>query len=531
MIKFVEPHRLCFAAQDWTNKKNDVIVKAPACYCSKNKGRVEMDKSVYEILSKMVRHYRHAIQDVGFAQLEHQKLDQLPDTEAGLIEALQVICDSSAELNRILEECPNSMFIADSDGVCLRVNKAYETMVRMGRDEVLGSNVKDLDTEGIFRPSVCWLTLKEKRRVSVLQDIREIKGLAVTGVPVFNENKALFRVVTNAVKVDEIESLTSYVTEKENQGKSPEETAKRKIVAESDEMKAILQLADVIKDTESSILITGETGVGKGVLASYIHDTSNRSDQKMVNINCGAIPQTLLESELFGYESGAFTGADKKGKPGLIEVSHGGTLFLDEVSELPLLMQVKILHFIQNRRITRVGGTKEIPVDTRIIAASNKSLEHEVEKGTFRSDLYYRLNVIPIYIPPLRDRPKDIRPAAEYFLGMYMEKYNKHMTISEDLLEEIIASEWRGNIRELENYIERVVVTNASNYLLKSTGEHPHAGKNEKTLTSAVDEVERDLMVKAYKKYGSTYKVAEALGMSQATAYRKLKKYINLSQK
>lgn len=488
-----------------------------------------MDKNLHEKIRLKVENYSKALENVGMAHYEKSRLPKNPETEEDLLAALDVIFQSSKELNFILEESPNSIFVCDAEGECLRVNKAYEKMVKMNKYEVLGKNVADLDAKGIFRPSVCWLTLKEKRPVSVLQDIRDIKGMAVTGVPVFDENGNLFRAITNAVKVDEVEHLTRYMMEKE--GVDKEHGERKELVAESKAMREILALADVIKDTESNILITGETGVGKGVLAAYIHETSNRGGKRMVSINCGAIPENLLESELFGYESGAFTGADKKGKPGLIELSHGGTLFLDEISELPLMLQVKILHFLQTKKLTRVGGTREIPIDTRIIAASNRRLELEVERGTFRSDLYYRINVIPINIPPLRERRDDLEAITQHFLDVYMKKYNKKMKLDEETLDFVRHHDWRGNVRELENYIERMVVTNASGWVLDMDGVNGTLENQDRTaLNKTVEEVERDIIIKAYQKYKSSYKVAEALGISQSTAYRRIKKYLEESQ-
>lgn len=394
----------------------------------------------------------------------------------------------------------------------------------------MGKNVAELDRAGIFRPSVCLLALKEKRSVSVMQDIGDVKDMAVTGVPVFDEKGNLFRAVTNAVKVDEIDNLLQYVRQKEELRERGGDT--KGIVATSRSMREVLQLADVVKNTESSILITGETGVGKGVLAAYIHDTGNRKDKRMVSINCGAIPENLLESELFGYESGAFTGADKKGKPGLIELSHGGTLFLDEISELPLMLQVKLLHFLQTKKLIRVGGVQEIPIDTRVIAATNRSLEEEVEKGTFRSDLYYRINVIPIQIPPLRERREDVIELSRYFMKFYTKKYNKQLKMNEETLEFIANYDWRGNVRELENYIERLVVTNESEWLLPTERtDRDVKGRDEEKLASTIEELERKMVMEAWEKYHSSYKVAKELGISQSTAYRRLKKYLNLSQK
>lgn len=319
-----------------------------------------MTENLFDKILKKIEEYRSALANVGVAHYEVSKLPKNPETEEELLEALDVIFGSSKELNYVLEEAPNSIFVCDEKGVCLRVNKAYEKMVKMRRQDVLGKNVADLDRAGVFRPSVCLLALKEKRSVSVMQDIGSVKNMAVTGVPVFDEKGDLFRAVTNAVKVDEIDTLLQYVRKKEELREHSGE--EKRIIATSRPMRDVIQLADVVKNTESSILITGETGVGKGVLAAYIHDTGNRKDKRMVSINCGAIPENLLESELFGYESGAFTGADKKGKPGLIELSNGGTLFLDEISELPLMLQVKLLHFLQTKKLIRVGGYRRYPL-------------------------------------------------------------------------------------------------------------------------------------------------------------------------
>lgn len=488
-----------------------------------------MKGNLFDNIIEKLQRYKESIEDVGFASPEREKLKKMPENEEELLDTISMILEANHELNRVCDGSNTSMFVADKDGVTLRINKAFEPMVKAKREEFLGKNVWDLDAQGIFRPSVCALALKERRTVAVLQEIKDVAGMAVTGVPIFDKDGNVFRAVTNALLLDYIESMTSYI-----KGNQKEDIINdHKIIVESKEMQAVVDLADRVKNTESSILITGETGVGKGVLARYIHESGNRKGKPMVHINCGAIPLALLESELFGYESGAFTGAGPKGKPGLIELSHGGTLFLDEISELPFLLQVKMLHFIQSKKMNRVGGTKEISIDTRIIAASNKPLEEEVKKGQFRSDLYYRLNVIPIHIPPLRERKEDILPTATYFLKYFMNKYNKHMVVSEDTLKGIENNPWIGNIRELENYIERIVVTN---YSLKLPMSHENISINlenkssgareDKELNNAIENLERDMVIKTWNTYRSSYKVAEALGVSQSTAYRKIRKYI-----
>ena len=280
----------------------------------------------------------------------------------------------------------------------------------------------------------------------------------VAGTPIVNEKGEIFRAITNSMLNKEIMGIIEYLQESKNESNP----TTPKLIAKSKEMKNVIQIANMIKNTPSTILITGETGVGKSLLARYIHSSGIRREKKMTEINCGAIPPALLESELFGYVSGAFTGADKKGKAGLIETSEGGTILLDEISELPILLQVKLLHFLQNRTITRVGGTEEIPVDVRVIAATNKNLEKMVEAGEFREDLYYRLNVIPIDIPPLRERKDDIVPALNFFADKYIKMYNKTIVIDEDLIERFKSNPWYGNLRELENSVERLIVTEGS---------------------------------------------------------------------
>jgi PAS domain S-box-containing protein len=416
-----------------------------------------------EIIKK-IDEYRNVIGHLGFALPEAEQLKEKPQTLEEILEAIDIIIASSKELNQIFEYSPDSIFVADGEGRTLRINKSFERITKRPREQMVGRNVSDLEKEGIFKPSVCRLALNEKRSVSVLQRIDDRKeDIFVTGTPVFNEKGELYRVTTNAILMNQINSVTSYIADTQKMQNDQKEVPH--IIAESKEMKEILNLARMIKDTDSSVFITGETGVGKSILAKYIHETSKRNKNKIIEINCGAIPDSLLESELFGYEGGAFTGAGKRGKPGLIELSDGGTLFLDEIGEMPLILQVKLLHFLQSKKITRVGGTKEISIDTRVIAGSNKSPEAQVEAGEFRSDLYYRLNVIPIRIPPLRERKADILPAAKYFMSTYEKKYNKKMNISKEFLDTLLSAPWKGNMRELENYIERVIVTSESNSL------------------------------------------------------------------
>jgi TyrR family helix-turn-helix protein len=295
----------------------------------------------------------------------------------------------------------------------------------------------------------------------------------------------------------------------------------------------VLELAEKVAPMDSSIFIHGETGVGKGVLARVIHDLSSRKDKNFIQVNCGAIPSALIESELFGYESGAFTGANKHGKKGLVESADGGTLFLDEIGEMPLDIQVKILHLVQDRTFMKVGGTKEKKVNIRIISATNKDLKQMIKNNQFREDLYYRLHVVPMEIPQLRERKEDILLLTDYFLKKFNEKYGQSITIDDHSKLILQLQDYPGNVRELENVIEQIVVTARKpivtiedlpsdltykdTALVNLTGIIP--------LKKALEETEKQLLSQALSTYKSTRKMAKALGVSQTTIMRKLGKY------
>jgi transcriptional regulator with PAS, ATPase and Fis domain/NAD-dependent dihydropyrimidine dehydrogenase PreA subunit len=310
------------------------------------------------------------------------------------------------------------------------------------------------------------------------------------------------------------------------------------VIAYSVEMGKVLHVATKVAQVTTTVLILGESGVGKEVIARFIHNASLRRNGPFVTINCGAIPPNLLESELFGYEAGAFTGAKREGKPGMIEVASLGTLFLDEISDLSLDLQVKLLQVIQQRRLTRVGGIHPIKVDIRIIAATNRDLVRMVEKGEFRADLFYRLNVVPIDIPPLRKRRDDIIPLIYHFLAKHNHAHRYNKTISRETREVLTEYSWPGNVRELENLMERLVVTVEGDEI--SVDDLPQYVKEQDDafdskvivegvipLREAVEEVERQLIKHAQEEHETTYEIAKALGVNQSTVVRKLKKYAN----
>ncbi len=315
------------------------------------------------------------------------------------------------------------------------------------------------------------------------------------------------------------------------------------IVAKS---KKILEIVDIIKnvaDTTATVLLTGESGVGKEVFAKAIHELSSRADKPFIKINCAAIPEDLLESELFGYEKGAFTGAHttKKGK---FELANGGTIFLDEIGDMPLLLQSKLLRVLQEKEIERLGGSKTIKVDVRIVAATNKNLEKMVQEGTFREDLYYRLNVIPIYIPPLRERREDIPLLIYYFVDKFSKLYRKKLTVSKELVDLLTDYEWPGNVRELQNTIERMVILSKSEKLdfkdlpadirkklnekskTRNVSLKVQEGIQEIKLPKTVQQIEKEAIERALEE--SNYvikKAAKLLGMTPRQVRYRMEKY------
>jgi TyrR family helix-turn-helix protein len=298
-----------------------------------------------------------------------------------------------------------------------------------------------------------------------------------------------------------------------------------------------LEMAIKASPANSSVLITGESGVGKGLIAKLIHKNSNRSEKPLIRINCGAIPETLIESELFGYEAGAFTGAQARGKPGSLELANGGSLFLDEIAELPLSAQVKLLRFLEDGRLIRLGGLKVRTIDARILAATHRNLKDMVEKETFRHDLYYRLNVIPLHLPALRERNDCIPPLIRYFIEYFADMNSTRKRLSRSAFDALLTYPYPGNVRELMNICERAVVMSETEVIdlpdlprdvVRCTPEEPalvDQWPKGMTLKQILNSVERKVLVRAFEKYKNQNEVAAALGVSQPTIARRLKEY------
>ncbi|MFJ7993166.1 sigma-54 interaction domain-containing protein [Peribacillus frigoritolerans] len=445
-------------------------------------------------------------------------------------------------LDAIIENSYDGIYITDQDGITLYTNSAIERITGIPKEYYIGKSVDQLIKRGILNASVTHKVVKLRRTVSVVQDNFAGKETLITGSPVFNAEGEIEQVVTNIRDLSDLNELMHELTkanELNNQYKQEIEklrkiTSKDGVVFVSDKMKMIYEIAERISDIDATVLILGETGVGKDVLARNIYNRSIRSKKgDFIKINCGAIPADLLESELFGYEGGAFTGANQKGKPGMFELAESGILFLDEVGELPLQLQVKLLRALQEREIQRIGGTKPKKIDVRIIAATNQNLSEMVKSGDFREDLFYRLNVIPITIPPLRERREDILALTDLFLTKANEQYKFSKEIDSRLKEYFYQHDWPGNVRELINIVERLVVLTDNRILSINDLPEEYQPENRNqpnlnatlTLKEAVERAEKEILTKAAQTYQTTYEIAEALESSQATIVRKLKKY------
>jgi len=302
-----------------------------------------------------------------------------------------------------------------------------------------------------------------------------------------------------------------------------------KIIGQNNEFVKTIEFAKKVADSKSTILLTGESGTGKEVFAQSIHNHSNRKNKTFVAINCGAIPKNLIESELFGYEEGAFTGAKKNGHPGKFEIADGGTIFLDEIGEMPLDMQTRLLRVIEEGTVSRIGGTKEIIVDARIIAATNRDLIDEVKTGNFRKDLFYRLNVLPLRLPSLRERKDDIPLLIDYFMNRISKRINrKKIEIPKDYLSTLVEYDWPGNIRELENHIELILntesITNINKKSQHSIQKDTFPEQDVSSLT--LEDIEKSHIAKVLKSFdGNISNAAKALGIGRNTLYRKIDKY------
>ncbi|MGI6686141.1 MAG: sigma-54 interaction domain-containing protein [Bacillota bacterium] len=447
-------------------------------------------------------------------------------------------------LKKILDHSYDEIYVTNAEGIVIYVNNAAERHYGVKAEDIIGKSSQEISEKKLWGPRVSPIAIKRKRSFTLEQKTCTGKTLLTTATPIWDKDGNLELVVENSRDITETEGIKFELEQSMKLLKrykhEVEELRKKELhspdfICQSKKMSDLLELAQRIAAVDSTVLLQGESGTGKGIVAKYIHKNSPRNKGPFIPINCATIPGELMESELFGYDKGAFTGAHEKGKIGLIELASEGTLFLDEIGELPMRMQAKLLQVLQDNQYFKVGGREVQKANCRIIAATNRNLKEMVDKGEYREDLYYRLNIFEIEIPPLRERTEEIIPLINYFLDKFNMKYKMSHHISQNCLNILANYTWPGNVRELENTIERLVVVTPDTIIEEChLPKHFQESKTDNSLImfprqlpleEAINEVEKKLIEKAYKELGSSYEVAKALKTSQSKASRLIRKY------
>jgi transcriptional regulator with PAS, ATPase and Fis domain len=458
----------------------------------------------------------------------------------------------------ILENMNVGIFVLDSEGNYLYVNNEYCKVVNKPREFFECMSIPKLIKLGYLSYSVWEQVIEKKAPVTQLVTLTDIKNNKIyqtltTGKPTFNPDGSIKYIFYTQELIENISKRIqtgilnqSFITNL-NEIKT---VSQIDFIAESPQMKQLLYILSRVSNTDASVLITGPSGSGKEVLAKYIHQTSMRSEGPFVVLNCASIPENLIESELYGYEKGAFSGAASSGKKGLIEAANGGTLFLDEINSMPLGFQTKLLRVLENKQVMRVGSVIPKEINFRLICASNEDLKILVNEKHFRLDLFYRINVAPICIPPLSERKEDIIPLTIYFLQFFCKKYSRIKTLSEDVIKVMLSYEWPGNVRELRNFIESLIITSPDTewqisyipkWLLQQDeivtppsilpdnlplAMDTHVQYDETfSLNSYMDECEKQLLRNILAQYKSPSNAAKILKLDLSNVYRKIKKY------
>ena len=438
----------------------------------------------------------------------------------------------------VFQASNDGIWVCDGQGSIMSINRASERLNGISARDFIGKNMAEVVQEGFVDQSVTLMVLKSKTPASIVQCVKSTgRQLLVTGTPAFDEKGNVALVVVNERDTTELNLLRQDLDQVQRErakvkdelaGVTMLELNSQGLAMESPCMRRVVSKAMKLAHFNASkILILGESGTGKSMMAKFIHQNSERRDRPFISVNCAALPESLFEAELFGYERGAFTGALKEGKAGLLEVSAEGTFFLDEIGETPLHLQAKLLKCLDENEFIPVGGSKPRKIRCAIIAATNRNLEEQVRAKLFREDLFYRLNALALEIPPLRSRPEDILELTEKFLNIYNAQYQTDKRISPRGMELLLGHSYPGNARELRNIIKQAVVMSDDGIIdsalaVAMCGETRNGDLN---LTAAVDKVERDLLVRARKIFGTTREIARHLGISQPSVVRKLAKH------
>lgn len=472
--------------------------------------------------------------EMDLGQLISQGID-------AVVEELKYTREIYEKLNAIFEDSQDGFFITDGEGRILMVNKAYEEMSGIKSEEILGGNVKELEGK-LISYSASLITIQSGKPMTIEQTFyRTGRKAYISSTPVFDKAGNIVMIVSNTRDFQMIEDLRRELTQKNEQVLEYEERIKAmaqqninqsQLLVNDPRMYETIYKASKVADKDTTVLIQGETGTGKEMLANFIHQNSLRKDKILLCLNCGAISKDLIETELFGYVGGAFTGGLPKGKPGYFEIADGGTLFLDEIGELPFNVQMKLLRTLQEKEIIRVGAGKPKKVDVRVIAATNRNLMEMVERNEFRADLYYRLNVVNIEIPPLRERRQDIVPLANLFLKRFNDKFKTNKSLSAYSYKMLEDYDWPGNVRELKNTIEKMVILSDEDIISvadikkeesRFAFEHPEIGIV--NLKEILEQIELKYIDEYYAEYKTLERAAVKLGMNVKTLSRR-KRYL-----
>ncbi|MGM0856499.1 MAG: sigma-54 interaction domain-containing protein [Pseudomonadota bacterium] len=458
-------------------------------------------------------------------------------------------------LETIVETANDHFFIVGGDGRVLDVSPGAEAVYGVSREELLSSTVQQLQQVGVLKPSITLEVMRTRRPAQLMQVTGTGRRVIAEAYPVFVEGK-LERIISRSRDLTDLQLLqdeyallqkrfSDHLKRSQAAPDAEEQAlddALDDLQVRSHVMREVALLLKRVAPSDANVLMLGESGVGKTAFAKQLHRWSQRCDGPFIDVNCGAIPENLFESEMFGYQPGAFSGAARQGKAGLLEQAEGGTLFLDEIGELPLLMQTKLLKVIQDGSLTRLGDTRARRVDFRLVVATNQDLGKQVEAGRFRLDLYYRLNVIPITLPPLRDRREDIPDLVDACLERLNQRYGRHKILGNQVWSTLMGSEWPGNVRELENWLERAWLSSPTDQI-EAPAFQPHAEQDaasmpsvhpspaslpiapQESLKQYLERLEREALLQLSTTLPSTYAIAERLGISQSSVVRRLQRY------
>lgn len=453
---------------------------------------------------------------------------------------------TSTAINRLLDCIQDGVFLIDHTGKIVCLNEVSASLTNVPKEEMLNKSMFELVKQGVFdeEETVSIKTLKTGKTTHRIQ--RGLKGkfdILSTATPYKENGKIKYVIVTerDITNITELQNQLDRQSSRADKYEAELEHYRRQnyknpdVIFKSNVMKKLVSTAIHVASNDATVLIQGESGTGKEVIANLIQKNSHRKKEPFIIINCSTIPENLIESELFGYEKGSFTGALNKGKIGFFELADKGTLFLDEIDTIPVHMQSKLLRVLQENEFFRVGGNKQIKVDVRIIAATNSDLPRLIDEGRFRKDLFYRLNVVPLFMPLLKERPEDIIPLTEHFLSLFNKKYNASKQISSTGMSVLTQYPWPGNVRELENFVERMVVSQEEDNISEETirselgiisGSLVSSMRDEnQSLKEKTEAFERDVILDYMKRYPNSMELAAALGIDKTTLNRKIKRY------